>query len=373
MSIEEYLLTLPRPKPSAGLAFYESELEACLNKDSRKQANYLEYKKERRRAAEVNYLPVKLDVENVSRCNFACSMCVVSSWPKRRRAKDMTLKSFKKLIDDQYGLVEIKLNGLGEPLLQGDDFFEMIKYARARRIWVRITTNASLLHLNSNFKKLVDSDVCEIDISVDGHSKEVFEGIRIGSHFETVKRNINMLNDYGDSVGKKRTKMWTLVQKDNFDFLERHLELAKELNFKNVVFSLNLHGWGDADLLDRNRLVTVDDLMTIERVDSLLKLSKSLGISLTFWNVNAKFDSSTAESLCPWPFERAVITSDSKVVPCCMVADPNAFHFAERTDNQAASEIWLGEEYKSFRQNHIDGKIPNICRGCYKSRELELP
>jgi len=367
MSIAEYLLTLPRPTPSAGMDFYEAELKACLHQDSRKQENYLEYKKKSRRVAEVTYLPVKLDIENVSRCNFACSMCVVSSWPKRQRAHDMTLKSFEKLIDDQYGLVEIKLNGLGEPLLQGDDFFEMIKYARARRIWVRITTNGSLLHLKSNFKKLVDSDVCEIDISVDGHSKEVFEAIRIGSHFETVKKNIKMLNDYGDSVGKKRTKMWTLVQKDNFDFLESHLNLARELNFKNVVFSLNLHGWGDADLLERNRLVTVDDLMTVERMESLVKLSNSLDINLAFWNVNAKFDSTTTDTLCPWPFERAVITSDSKVVPCCMVADPSAFHFEEKTENQEASEIWLGDEYASFRQDHIDGKIPRICRGCYKS------
>ena len=58
----------------------------------------------------------------------------------------MSLDDFKNIVDTQYGLIEIKLNGLGEPTLQGDDFFEMIKYARQKKIWVRITTNASLLH-----------------------------------------------------------------------------------------------------------------------------------------------------------------------------------------------------------------------------------
>ena len=79
----------------------------------------------------------------------------------------MCLHEFQSLIDEQTGLVEIKLNGLGEALMQGDDYFEMIRYARARRIWVRMTTNASLLHVDGNYRKLIDSGVNEIDISVE--------------------------------------------------------------------------------------------------------------------------------------------------------------------------------------------------------------
>lgn len=367
MTLNEFLLSLPRPAPSAGLDFYNSEREACLSLDSRKRDNYDKYQMSLRRSADVNYLPIKLDIENVSRCNFACNMCVVSTWPKRRRSTDMSLNDFKKLIDDQYGLVEIKLNGLGEPLLQGDIFFSMIEYARARRIWVRITTNASLLHLRKNYKKLVDSDVCEVDISVDGHEKSVFEGIRVGSKFESVKENIALLNEYADSKKKKRTKMWTLVQESNYRNLPSHLLLAKEIGFKNVVFSLNLHGWGSEALLQVNQRVTVDQRMTKQYVQELLDQAKSLGISLTFWNVNAKFSTETADKLCPWPFERAVVTSDLKVVPCCMVADPKAFHFSRDSPNTPVSDIWGGSEYGQFRKDHLTGRIPTICKGCYKN------
>jgi hypothetical protein len=31
----------------------------------------------------VDYYPIKLDIENVSRCNFRCTMCAVSDWPQR--------------------------------------------------------------------------------------------------------------------------------------------------------------------------------------------------------------------------------------------------------------------------------------------------
>ena len=82
------------------------------------------------------------------------------------------------------------------------DFFEMIKYARQKKIWVRITTNASLLHLRDNYKKLVDSDVCEVDISIDGYNKEKYEKIRVGGKYEITTENCKRLNEYGEEQGK---------------------------------------------------------------------------------------------------------------------------------------------------------------------------
>ena len=126
---------LPKPIPSAGLQAYEDELNETLALSPNKAANYKKYKESNRRSTKVDYLPIKLDIENVSRCNFACTMCIVSQWKKGKRAEDMSLEHFKHLIDSQVGLVEIKLNGLGEALMQGDDYFEMIKYAREKRIF----------------------------------------------------------------------------------------------------------------------------------------------------------------------------------------------------------------------------------------------
>jgi MoaA/NifB/PqqE/SkfB family radical SAM enzyme len=217
------LSLLPRPEPAAGAAAYEEERRACLALDVRKQTNYQSYLAHRQRRANgvtageasIHYMPVKLDVENTSRCNFACKMCAVSTWPKGKRAEDLPLDAFKRLIDEQYGLVEIKLNGLGEALMQGDEYFEMIRYARERRIWVRMTTNASLLHLRSNYRKLIDSGVNEIDISIDGADAPTFQGIRIQSDFDRVTKNCALLNSALEQAGKASAKMWTLVQKGN--------------------------------------------------------------------------------------------------------------------------------------------------------------
>ena len=347
---------LPRPEPSAGIAAYDKELAARLL-DEKCRENYQRYKR-RRLTADPDYLPVKLDIENVSRCNFACTMCAVSKWPKGKRAGDMSLECFKRLIDEQYGLVEIKLNGIGEPLMQGDDYFEMIKYARSKRIWVRMTTNASLLHLRENYKKLVDSGVNEIDISIDGADAPTFEGIRIQGDFDQVSKNCQLLNDYCLEKGIVRTKMWTLVQKGNYRDLESHVYVASRFGFRNLVFSLQLHGWGDTDLETRNKAQMVS--LEEGRLQNLVILGKTLGVRVSFWDVAEKFDQ---ENLCPWPFERAVVTSDSRTVPCCMIGDPDKFELAK---GMTFLKAWKSDEYKDFRAAHLSGQIPSVCRGCYK-------
>src|SRR3990167_4302368 len=348
---------LPRPEPSAGLAAYDQELAARLTFSERCRENYQRYLR-RRLTADPDYLPVKLDIEGVSRCNFACTMCAVSKWPKGKRAGDMSLECFKRLIDEQYGLVEIKLNGIGEPLMAGEKFFEMIRYARSKRIWVRITTNASLLHLRENYRKLVNSGVNEIDISIDGADKPTFEDIRIQSDFDQVSKNCQLLNDYCLERGIVRTKMWTLVQKANYENLEKHVLLSARLGFRNLVFSLQLHGWGDPDLERRNRNESVR--LEYEYLEGLVAVGRTQGVRVAFWDVSEKFDS---ENLCPWPFERAVVTSDSRTVPCCMIGDPDKFELGKGLTFMKA---WKADEYKDFRAAHLAGQIPSVCKACYK-------
>jgi hypothetical protein len=142
----------PAPLPAAGVDAYDDERALCLQSDHKKRQNYERYLLARRGAAEVNYMPIKLDVENVSRCNFRCTMCAVSEWDNGQRADDMRVADFQRLIDAQYGLVELKIQGLGEPTMQNGDLLQMIRYARARHIWVRTVTNGSRLHLKDYYR-----------------------------------------------------------------------------------------------------------------------------------------------------------------------------------------------------------------------------
>lgn len=359
------LRDLPAPQPSAGIEAYLRERELALAGSPGKRENYERYLRTSRTAT-VDCLPIKLDIENVSRCNFRCTMCVVSDWPKMKRAEDMSVESFKRLIDEQEGLVEIKLQGLGEPLMQGDDFFGMIRYARARHIWVRVTTNASLLHLKENYKKLIDSDPNEVQISIDGADKATFEEIRRGSDFERVTENCKKINAYCISKGIARTKMWTVVQKENAHQLNDLVDLAAELGFKSQVFSLNLTDWGLASWHEINERINVQDTLSPEPLFPLIERGERFGVTVRFWSVNEKYRLGDVKTLCPWPFERAYIGSDMRVTPCCYIGNPDVYQIDGKIDEtRTFKDIWFGKEFERFRRSHLEGNIPDICRGCY--------
>jgi len=360
------LRELPAPEPAAGLDAYLRERELALARDARTRTNYERYLASARRSASVDYLPIKLDIENVSRCNFRCAMCVVADWPRGRRAADMPLETFKRLLDEQYGLIEIKLQGVGEPLLQRDAFFEMIRDARKRHIWVRTTTNASLLHFRDNYKRLIHSDVNELQISIDGATREVFEAIRSGSVFERVKDNAKRVNAYCRSLGIERTKMWTVVQKGNIGQLEALVDLATELGFTNQVFSLELSDWGLDVMRARNDMIAAEDDLDPARLFSLIDRGKRSGVRVRFWNATEKYRLGNPGTLCPWPFERAFVSSDARVVPCCYIGNPDVCQIDEALGPERGfSGIWRGAAFTVFRQAHLDGNLPVICKGCY--------
>lgn len=349
------------PRPSADRELYDEIRRQGFAAFPERLENYLRYQRGPR-AEVLDYLPVMLDIEGVSRCNFRCGMCQVSQWPGGQRAGDMALADFQALLDSQPGLVEIKLQGMGEPLLAAETYFAMIRYARQRHLWVRSTTNGSLLHHQDNFKKLIDSDICEIQVSVDGASARSFETIRRGGRFDQVCDNCRLLNTYARQVGKMRTRMWVVVQKENFDELEQLPGLAAELGFKRLTLSLDLNGFGQEAWQQRNDSIDMQGRFTVERGRGLVQLGRECGVEVTFWFIDEKFDLGDPQKLCPWPFQRAYIASDLRVVPCCMVGTPEVVDLG---DGRELTEVWNSKSYQVFRRQHLEGKLPRICRSCY--------
>lgn len=349
---------LPRPSPDQEL--YQVNLETGFRLFPEREENYRRYRASAR-AELLNYLPIRLDIENVSCCNYHCTMCQVSDWPGFKRASDMSLEDYKSLVDTQYGLVEIKLQGMGEPLL-GKCYQEMIQYARARHIWVRTTTNGSLLHVKENYKRLIDADICELQVSVDGATDEAYEKIRRGGRFKTVLQNCTLLNQYCRDVNRKRTRMWVVVQKDNFHELKLFPGLASSLGFERLTFSLDLNDWGQEKWRTVNDRVDMHLGFAPSLGKSLVALGKEHGIEVTFWLIDNKYDATDKTRICPWPFERSYISSDMLIVPCCMIANPKVMALGEA---RKLAEGWNGEQMVHFRRLHLSGRIPRYCRSCY--------
>jgi len=354
---------LPVPQPLA-FDFYWNRFLA-LATSPRKLLNYIKFRN-RTRTPIVDYLPIIFDVEPISRCNFHCTMCQVSDWPKYQRAADLPIEEFKKIIDSQYGLLEVKLQGYGEPTLARDAFFEMVKYARKHHLWVRTTTNASLLHLNGNYKKMIDSGINEVQISIDGATKEIFEKIRRGSKFEQVIENCKLINEYSNKKRVVRTRMWSTIQRENVHEFFDLLQLAKDAGFKRLTYSLNLHGMGQEKWVNQNHTISALECVTDDMCHEAIKRGKTLGIDVTFWKATEKYSTSSAKTVCAWPFERIFVSSDLRIVPCCLISNPQT---ADLGDARNFTAEWNGPVFQEFRKAHLEGRIPYYCQECYDKND----
>jgi len=310
---------------------------------------------------QVSFLPYIIDIEPNSRCNFRCTMCQVSDWDKGQRARDMKFEEYKSLIDSNPQLIEIKLQGMGEPLLH-KDFIRMIEYASSKDIWVRTVINGSLLHIRKHIERLINSGVGEVQASFDGANKEVFESIRRKSNFEKVVDNFTNLNKYANKKDRPYTRMWVVLQQQNRNQLIEFVELAKKMEFRRLTFSLSLGDWGQDSWKDKNKGLQAMSFSDTEE-KKLLEMGKSSGIDISIWKISNKYSYDTPNNLCAWPFTRTLVSSDMKVGPCCMIGNPDIATFGDGHD---LAKTWYGESYKSFRKSHLEGTIPKYCENCYK-------
>ncbi|AXH16145.1 hypothetical protein CRU99_10350 [Malaciobacter mytili] len=355
---EKTINSLTFPKPDE-FSYYLTRYKGLLE-DERRLKNFFISLKQPRNELKRDYLPTILDIEPISRCNFRCIMCQLSGWKNAQRSEDLKIEDYKELIDSQYGLTEIKLQGIGEPLLH-PDFFEMVKYAVSKKIWVRTTINGSLLH-NENFKRLIDSGINDIQISFDGATKEIFEKIRKKSNFEQVVENVTLLNTYANKLNKNVTNMWVLLQEYNKHQILDFIKIAQKMQFKKMTFSIGLGFWGQEKWEKTNKKRVAKDAFSEKIKQELIELKKSSNIDITIWDLQSKFSTKEEKTLCPWPFNRYFIGSDMRISPCCMIANPDIYSLG----NQKEIKTWNTQEFINFREKHLLGQIPDVCKNCYE-------
>ena len=189
----------------------------------------------------IMYLPVTMDIEPTTGCNFRCTMCQVSS--PDFHSKNMELETFQKVIRENKQLIKIKLQGMGEPLVN-KHLFDMIRFAKEYGIGTEIISNGSLLN-EKNINFLLDNKLSKLTVSIDGATKKTFENIRIKSNFDIVIKNSKLFSKLiRKKLFRPEFSAWCTVQKENFDEVEEIAVLCKEIGFDNLTFQVHLTGWG---------------------------------------------------------------------------------------------------------------------------------
>jgi len=134
------------------------------------------------------------------------------------------------------------------------------------------------------------------------------------------------------------------------------------MNFKRLSFSVSLNDWGREEWNQNNKEQEANKFTQEEHI-KLIELSEKYDIDITLWEQGSSYSTTSREKLCSWVFNRPYISSDLKVVPCCMIADPSVVNFG---NSKNFKEVWNNKAYQDFRQLHLDGNIPNCCKECYE-------
>lgn len=226
--------------------FYLIKIKPLINYNLIKLKIKLKKIKQNEKINSLENIGLLVNVVNI--CNANCVFCAYKYYKDKRML--MTFKTFKKIID------EIKLfkgknidltPTLGEILID-QNLFEKIKYAKKNEFHVSAYTNGILLNKNNNYKKLVDSGIDYIALSVGDIDPKIDSEIYKISIESSKERwiGINKLINYFLAKKNKKIKLsfrpkrapWEIIKEPEFK------SILKKLDENNINFSLEYDNWG---------------------------------------------------------------------------------------------------------------------------------
>jgi len=307
-----------------------------------------------------------IDIEPIAACNLRCAFCPVPGWQRAKDTTAMKFEFFKAVVDQFPSLKKIKLQGMGEPLLN-KDLPRMIQYAASRKIGTHVLTNGTVLAGDLG-DELLRSGLSDLTFSIDGATKETYESVRRGADYDRVFGNIRKVCDLKKQNNyKTRINVVCLVSGPKVLVeVPSLIRICADMGVDKVHVKGRLKEWSGSKS-DGNfsfKSVCVDDMKGFEDIMSeAKKLADQYGIKFSTGNSETAMYS--AANPCMWPWASLYISTEGKVVPCCTIGIPETWTLGDlKVDT--ARDIWNNGKYSGLRRSIRKHMIPEKCRGCYK-------
>ena len=252
---------------------------------------------------------------------------------------------------------KVFFGGMGEPLLHSE-IYELISLAKRNGMNAECITNATLLDAKVS-KRLTESGIDTVWISMEGFSKEEYETVRRGSLFHKIISNIQDFNHV-----RQRTKLGItfVMMKENLSELDK------------------INAFADKHHVDFINLSHVIPSSAMPESDSVYSLPYRTGKMRRFDKNEAVVKQT---DYCPFVEENACfVRHDGAVFPCMqLLHNSYTYLYTEKRKNYAYSfgninhddfrRIYHSEEYTNFRNRVKNFEFPccTICLGCEDRKE----
>ncbi|PRX50914.1 mycofactocin radical SAM maturase [Prauserella shujinwangii] len=186
--------------------------------------------------------PICLTWELTYACNLACVHCLSSSG--RRDPRELTTAECKAVIDELRRLQVFYVNiGGGEPTIR-PDFWELVEYAVGNRVGVKFSTNGVRI-TPDRARLLAATDYVDVQLSLDGATREVNDAVRGPGSFDTAMRAMGNLR----AAGLRGFKLSVVVTRHNAGQLDAFRRIAEDHGAQLRITRLRPSGRG-ADTWD---------------------------------------------------------------------------------------------------------------------------
>lgn len=143
-----------------------------------------------------------LEIAVTYRCNSQCEQCSckLSFDAKKEKDEKLTLQEIKNAIDQavEMGAFQFVING-GEPLLEEEKVYELIRYIKKIKRYVHLCTNGTLLDENK-IKNLKECGLDSVEMGFDSAFEEQHDKNRIKGSYNQILNNIKLFKKYGIKV-----------------------------------------------------------------------------------------------------------------------------------------------------------------------------
>ncbi len=181
--------------------------------------------------------PICLTWELTYACNLACVHCLSSSG--RRDPRELSTLEAMAVIDELVAMQVFYVNiGGGEPMLR-PDFFDIVGYAVDHRVGVKFSTNGTRIDPDSA-KRLAAMDYLDVQVSLDGSTAAVNDGVRGRGSYAAARRAM----DHLAGAGFGPFKLSVVVTRDNVVQLDALESLARHYGAQLRVTRLRPSGRG---------------------------------------------------------------------------------------------------------------------------------
>ena len=276
--------------------------------------------------------PPQLVVENTSHCNLHCVHCSHKEMTRPRR--HMARAMWDRIVEE-VGRVspdtELWPTFYGEALILGDELWDRLDYAaRAGCRNLVLNSNGTLLGRGDAIDRILRSPLRRFIVSLDGLSKDVFEGVRVNARWDQVYPGV-------EELCRQR--------------------IARGLRYPVIIVQFSVMAQNQHEVSAFSEYWRARGAEV--KVRPMLEWTASGSIRTATIRHDSEF-----RIACPWASATMAVFQDGRV-PACAVDYDGGF-IAGSLETQSIAEVWasLRSSLRGPQREHRWQDVPDVCKAC---------